>query len=128
MAENIDIKELKTLFDLPLEKSKKDKDDRTSDVYGESPSSLESFDDKAEELSQLLDEGDFSSAKALDVKTENKIEIKDAVEEIYKVKVDAVNVMNVRGKKKKVRAREGMTASWKKAIVTLKPDNRIEVT
>ena len=58
----------------------------------------------------------------------NKIEIRDAVEEIYKVEVDAVNVMNVRGKKKRVRAREGMTASWKKAIVTLKPDNRIEVT
>ncbi len=61
-------------------------------------------------------------------KTANKIEIKKAVEEIYKVSVDNVRVMTVKGKKKKVRFHEGMTASWKKAIVTLKPDNRIEVT
>ncbi|MDP8298476.1 MAG: 50S ribosomal protein L23 [Candidatus Tantalella remota] len=61
-------------------------------------------------------------------KDANKIEVKKAVEEIYKVKVDFVNVMNVRGKKKRVRFREGMTSSWKKAIVTLMPDNRIEVT
>jgi len=61
-------------------------------------------------------------------KRANKIEIRNAVEDIYKVKVDAVNVMNIRGKKKRVRFREGMTSSWKKAIVTLKPDNRIEVT
>ena len=62
------------------------------------------------------------------LKTENKIEIKKAVEDIYKVSVDNVRVMTVRGKKKRVRFREGMTSSWKKAIVTLKPDNRIEVT
>ncbi|MBD3379238.1 MAG: 50S ribosomal protein L23 [Candidatus Omnitrophica bacterium] len=58
----------------------------------------------------------------------NKIEIKRAVEDIYKVAVKSVNVLTVKGKKKRVRYREGMTSSWKKAIVTLKPDNRIEVT
>ncbi len=58
----------------------------------------------------------------------NKIEVKKAVEELYKVKVDSVNVINVKGKKRRVRFREGMTASWKKAIVTLKPESRIEVT
>ncbi|HPN72494.1 MAG TPA: 50S ribosomal protein L23 [Candidatus Omnitrophota bacterium] len=58
----------------------------------------------------------------------NKIEIKNAVENVYKVKVDSVNVMIVRGKKKRVRLKQGMTPSWKKAIVTLKPENRIEVT
>ncbi|MBF0493924.1 MAG: 50S ribosomal protein L23 [Candidatus Omnitrophica bacterium] len=58
----------------------------------------------------------------------NKIEVKKAVEEIYKVKVDSVNIMNLRGKKKRVRMQEGMTPSWKKAIVTLKPDSKIEVT
>ncbi|MFH1411902.1 MAG: 50S ribosomal protein L23 [Candidatus Omnitrophota bacterium] len=61
-------------------------------------------------------------------KRTNKIEIKKSVEEIYKVKVDKVHVLNVVGKKKRVRHKEGMTASWKKAIVTLKPDNRIEIT
>ncbi len=58
----------------------------------------------------------------------NKIEVKKAVEELYKVKVDSVNVINVKGKKRRVRFREGMTSSWKKAIVTLKPESRIEVT
>ena len=58
----------------------------------------------------------------------NKIEIKNAVENIYNVKVSSVNLMNVKGKKKRVRFREGLTSAWKKAIVTLKPDNRIEVT
>jgi large subunit ribosomal protein L23 len=61
-------------------------------------------------------------------KRSNKVEVKKAIEDIYKVKVDNVHTMNVRGKKKRVRFREGMTSSWKKAIVTLKPDNRIEVT
>lgn len=58
----------------------------------------------------------------------NKIDVKKAVEELYKVKVDSVNVINVKGKKRRVRFREGMTSSWKKAIVTLKPESRIEVT
>lgn len=58
----------------------------------------------------------------------NKVEIRKAVEELYKVKVKSVNVINVRGKMRRVRFREGMTSSWKKAIVTLKPEFKIEVT
>lgn len=58
----------------------------------------------------------------------NKIEIKQAVESLYKVKVDSVNVINVKGKKRRVRMHQGMTAAWKKAIVTLKPESKIEVT
>ena len=61
-------------------------------------------------------------------KRANKIEVKSAVESIYKVKVLSVNIMNLKGKKKRVRFHQGMTASWKKAIVTLHADNRIEVT
>jgi len=58
----------------------------------------------------------------------NKIEIKKAVEDLYSVKVKAVHIMNLKGKKKRVRFQEGMTTAWKKAIVTLMPENRIEVT
>jgi large subunit ribosomal protein L23 len=58
----------------------------------------------------------------------NKIEIKRAVEEIYKVKVTSVNVVSVHGKKRRVRYKEGMTSSWKKAIVTLSSDSKIDVT
>ncbi|RKY41619.1 MAG: 50S ribosomal protein L23 [Candidatus Makaraimicrobium thalassicum] len=61
-------------------------------------------------------------------KRANKIEVKKAVEHIYRVKVNAVHIMNIKGKKRRVRVREGTTSSWKKAIVTLSPDNRIEVT
>jgi len=58
----------------------------------------------------------------------NKVEVKNAVEDVYKVKVNKVHIMNVRGKKKRVRFHQGMTPSWKKAIVTLEENNRIEVT
>ncbi|MCX7820924.1 MAG: 50S ribosomal protein L23 [Brevinematales bacterium] len=49
----------------------------------------------------------------------NKIEIKKAVEELYKVKVDSVNIVVVKPKPKRVRYRYGLTRMFKKAIVTL---------
>jgi large subunit ribosomal protein L23 len=61
-------------------------------------------------------------------KKANKIEVKKAVSDIYKVEVKDVNIMNIKGKKKRVRYHQGMTTGWKKAIVTLKPNNKIEVT
>ena len=57
----------------------------------------------------------------------NKIEIHDAVENIYKVKVDSVNTINIKGKPKRVRYAMGMTSGWKKAVVTLKEGNKIDV-
>lgn len=57
----------------------------------------------------------------------NKIEIKRAVEEIYKVKVHSVNTFVVSGKLKKVRYQLGRTPDTKKAIVTLKAGQKIEV-
>ena len=57
----------------------------------------------------------------------NKVDIKRAIQEIYKVNVTAVNTMNVSGKKKRVRFKEGKTASWKKAVVTLAPGQTIEI-
>jgi large subunit ribosomal protein L23 len=53
----------------------------------------------------------------------NKIEIKRAVEEVFKVKVAAVNVIRVPG----MGRTSGMTRSWKKAVVTLRPGERIEL-
>ena len=61
-------------------------------------------------------------------KSSNKIEIKKAIEEIYKVKVQDVNTSIVRGKFKRVRQELGKTSSWKKAVVTLKEGHKIEVT
>jgi large subunit ribosomal protein L23 len=48
-----------------------------------------------------------------------KIEIKKAVEEIFGVEVEKVNVMNLNGKKKRMGRFEGKTAAYKKAVVTL---------
>lgn len=58
-------------------------------------------------------------------KNANKIEIKKAVEQLFKdVKVEKVNTMNVRGKKKRMGRNEGYTTAWKKAIVTITPDSK----
>lgn len=57
----------------------------------------------------------------------NKIEIKKAIEKIYKVKVDKVRTITVKGKKKRVRSQQGYTSEWKKAIVTLHEGQTIEV-
>ena len=57
----------------------------------------------------------------------NKQQIKQAVEKAFKVKVLAVNVMTVPGKTRRVGRRQVLTQSWKKAIVTLKPGDRIEL-
>ena len=60
-------------------------------------------------------------------RTANKIEIKRAVESVFKVKVDSVQTMQVRGKTKRQGRWVGRRNDWKKAIVTLKPDQKIEL-
>lgn len=60
-------------------------------------------------------------------KDANKIEIKHAIEEIFKVTVVNVNTVNVHGKMKRMGRTQGMTASWKKAVVTLREGDSIEV-
>ena len=57
-------------------------------------------------------------------KDANKIEIAAAVETLFKVKVAKVNTINVRGRAKRMGRYEGYTASWKKAMVTLKSDSK----
>ena len=58
----------------------------------------------------------------------NKNEIRKAIESLYPVKVVRVNTINIDGKNKRVRLQMGKTASWKKAIVTLKEGDKIEFT
>lgn len=57
----------------------------------------------------------------------NKIEIKRAVESIFNVKVHTVQTMQLRGKVKRQGRYVGKRNDWKKAIVTLKPDQKIEL-
>ncbi len=57
----------------------------------------------------------------------NKVEISNAVEKLFKVKVTDVRVFHVLGKKKRMGKVMGQKSSWKKAIVTLAEGSRIEV-
>ena len=56
----------------------------------------------------------------------NKIQIKKAVEDVYKVKVLNVNTVVMPGKLKRVRVKQGLTPDWKKAVVTLKEGQKID--
>ena len=55
----------------------------------------------------------------------NKIEIKRAVEAVWNVKVESVQTMQLQGKMKRQGRTAGRRNDWKKAIVTLKPDQKI---
>ncbi|MBR4944220.1 MAG: 50S ribosomal protein L23 [Peptococcaceae bacterium] len=57
----------------------------------------------------------------------NKIEIKKAVEEIFKVKVVGVNTVRINGKMKRMGRYEGKTSDYKKAIVQLAEGDSIEI-
>ena len=72
----------------------------------------------------LMQENKYCFKVAMDA---NKIEIKNAIEEIFKVTVVNVNTVNVHGKMKRMGRTQGMTASWKKAVVTLREGDSIEV-
>lgn len=56
----------------------------------------------------------------------NRIEIKRAVEQLFKVKVSDIRTMNVEGKYKRRGKVLGKRRNWKKAVVTLMPGERIE--
>ncbi len=60
------------------------------------------------------------------LKAANKVEIKKAVERMYKVKVLRVNVVNTQGKTKASGRVSGRTSNFRKAIVTLKKGDKIE--
>ena len=55
----------------------------------------------------------------------NKLQIKQAVETLFQVAVVKVNTLNVQGKKRRVRFREGKKPDWKKAYVTLRDGDSI---
>lgn len=57
-------------------------------------------------------------------KNANKELIAEAVENLFKVNVDKVNTVNVRGQERRMGRYSGYTSSWKKAIVTLKKDSK----
>jgi large subunit ribosomal protein L23 len=57
-----------------------------------------------------------------------KPQIRTAVEDLFKVKVKAVNTLRVKGKEKRFRGKLGRRPDWKKAVVTLQEGHSIDVT
>ena len=57
----------------------------------------------------------------------NKVQVKNAVQYLFKVKVDRVHLMNVKGKTKNFGRFHGKRPDWKKAIITLKEGEKIEL-
>lgn len=72
----------------------------------------------------LMDQNKYTFEVAKDAA---KQEIADAVEKIFNVHVVKVNTMSVKPKKKRVRYQIGNTRSWKKAIVTIRDGESIEI-
>lgn len=78
------------------------------------------------EKSALIASDERKYVFKVDVKA-NKIQIKQAIESIFNVKVDKLNTINVKPKKKRVGRHTGMTNKYKKAIVTLAEGNKINL-
>ncbi len=58
----------------------------------------------------------------------NKTEIQQAIEDVYKVKVKKVNIINIHKKKKRIGRQEGWKPGYKKAVVSLEKGEKIEIT
>lgn len=71
------------------------------------------------EKTSLLNEKNKSVVLHVDKKT-NKLEIKKAIENIFKVQIKSVRIINVKGKKVKFKSIIGRKKNWKKAIISLK--------
>jgi len=56
----------------------------------------------------------------------NKIQIKDAIQKLFKVTVIDVNTMNYRGKERRMGRGYGKLQNWKKAVITLKEGDQIQ--
>ena len=72
----------------------------------------------------LLDEGKYTFVVA---PTANKTQIKQAVEEVFRVKVTGVNTLNRQGKRRRTRFGWGKRSDTKRAIVTLAEGDRIDI-
>jgi large subunit ribosomal protein L23 len=60
-------------------------------------------------------------------KKANKPLIRKAIKELFNVTAEKINISNVRGRKKRVRYQYGFTPSWKKAVITLKAGEKIQL-
>lgn len=77
-----------------------------------------------EKTTQLVEQGKYTfevAAKA------NKVEVKNAIETIFEVEVESVNIINVRKKEKRVGKYSGLRPAVRKAVITLKAGHTLDV-
>ena len=77
-----------------------------------------------EKSTALMEQGKYTFRVPL---AATEIQSRQAVEQIFKVKVQAVNTMRYEGKLKRMGRTQGRRSDWKKAVVTLKPGEAIEL-
>ena len=78
----------------------------------------------SEKATDLLQDGKYTFMVPIKA---NKVQVRQAVEQIFKVKVVSVNTVRIQGKTKRMGKYVGKRSDYKKAIVTLAPGNQIEI-
>ena len=78
--------------------------------------------EKSSGVQEARNQYTFEVAKAA-----NKVEVRKAIETLFSVKVEAVNMITMRAKRRRVFGRPGHSPAWKKAVVTLKDGDTIDV-
>ena len=78
----------------------------------------------SEKATDLLQDGKYTFMVLIKA---NKVQVRQAVEQIFKVKVVSVNTVRMQGKTKRMGKYVGKRSDYKKAIVTLAPGNQIEI-
>ncbi len=78
----------------------------------------------SEKSTELMEQNKYVFQVARDA---NKLTVSKAMKELFNVTPSKVNVLNVRGKNRRLRFKVGKRSAWKKAIVTLSPGDKIEI-
>jgi large subunit ribosomal protein L23 len=78
----------------------------------------------SEKTTELMEQQKYVFQVARDA---NKLTVKQALKDLFNVTPEKVNILNVRGKNRRLRYRVGKRAAWKKAIVTLSAGDKIEI-
>lgn len=78
----------------------------------------------SEKTTELMENQKYVFQVARDA---NKLTVKKALKDLFNVTPEKVNILNVRGKNRRLRYRVGKKAAWKKAIVTLSAGDKIEI-
>jgi len=78
----------------------------------------------SEKSTELMEKQKYVFKVAKDA---NKLTIMQALKELFNVTPEKINIINVRGKNRRLRYKVGKRAAWKKAIVTLSVGDKIEI-